>query len=377
MDAMILDEVKKRVDRESLNPLYQQIESAFENMIGSGLLPAGTRLPGDVITSKHLNVNLRTFQKAMNNLTAKGMLERTKKVGTFVKKSATRQRTPNIGFFYLGVSEYVMSQRAEYIQQFLAEQGYDLKIFPVPYEYHDSANLLEEAEKKDLRGIIIQTVKTPSCFQNLQLLEAARFPYVRLGSRFFIGQLLAPLVCGNTHNQTIDTMEYLWNKGHRKIGIIYCRRDVGILPYREFFQTRGNFPERYALDLTDLSLDLDSSQIPDRIIRGYLEENRDLTAVISEPISTVPNILRQARKMGVEIPEEMSLMCLTDDQVLSMLEKPVTAMRANHREMSRKAVEALMRIIRNGYNEKEEVYQIKYHLQERQTVCQVPALAMA
>lgn len=72
------------ISQESNMPLYQKIMLLTEEKIKSGELAPGARLPSERKLAEELNVNRSTVIRAMEELTAQGVLMRKKGSGTFV-----------------------------------------------------------------------------------------------------------------------------------------------------------------------------------------------------------------------------------------------------------------------------------------------------
>lgn len=68
------------------SPIYQQIARHFEERIFDGRLAAGARLPTTVELAGQFQVNPETVQASLALLTRRGLLERRRGVGTFVRK---------------------------------------------------------------------------------------------------------------------------------------------------------------------------------------------------------------------------------------------------------------------------------------------------
>lgn len=72
------------LDKNSLIPLYVQLEKLLLNMIEREELKVGDIIPSENELSKTYSVSRMTAKKAIDNLTIKGFLERVKGKGTFV-----------------------------------------------------------------------------------------------------------------------------------------------------------------------------------------------------------------------------------------------------------------------------------------------------
>ncbi len=79
------------------SPIYVQICQQFESKIFDGTLPAGTRLPSTTELAEEFQVNPETIQTALTQLTRRGLVERRRGAGTFVRPGV-KGRTAAIVF---------------------------------------------------------------------------------------------------------------------------------------------------------------------------------------------------------------------------------------------------------------------------------------
>ncbi len=71
------------VDRDSMDPLYEQVAALILGRIRSGEWPAGTRLPSEPDLAEFYQVNRDTVRKAVRQLAAEGRLRVVRGRGTF------------------------------------------------------------------------------------------------------------------------------------------------------------------------------------------------------------------------------------------------------------------------------------------------------
>lgn len=67
-------------------PIYQQIARHFEERIFDGRLAAGARIPSTTELAGQFQVNAETVQAALTQLTRRGLVERRRGAGTFVRR---------------------------------------------------------------------------------------------------------------------------------------------------------------------------------------------------------------------------------------------------------------------------------------------------
>ncbi len=80
--------IDRSIDRDSGIPAYAQIEERLIDLIGSGRLAIGDRLPSERDLARWVGVNRLTARAALTSLTRRGLLERgVGRQGTFVARA--------------------------------------------------------------------------------------------------------------------------------------------------------------------------------------------------------------------------------------------------------------------------------------------------
>lgn len=82
------------LDKNSLIPLYVQLENLLLERIERGELKEGDIIPSENELSKDYSVSRMTAKKAIDNLTMKGLVERVKGKGTFIKEKEKKIELP-------------------------------------------------------------------------------------------------------------------------------------------------------------------------------------------------------------------------------------------------------------------------------------------
>lgn len=80
-----------RLDRAADAPLHEQISRHVEALIRSGELPPGTRVEKEVAMATRLGVSRPTARRALQDLVERGLLLRTRGVGTQVAPEVIRR----------------------------------------------------------------------------------------------------------------------------------------------------------------------------------------------------------------------------------------------------------------------------------------------
>jgi len=364
-----LKDIKNRIRRDDPIPLYYQLEKELEKLIVSGVLTPGTRLPGDMELSRFMELNTRTVANAMNGLKKKGLIVRKRRAGTFIKDNAG-ENSPTIGFFYFKEAEERIRRISEHIYQFLHPLGFDLKIIPFEKDFYETVNLYQKIRQMNLSGAIIVTLDTPNCKKSLTVLEKDKFPYIRWGNALFVGELKAALVRGDDMQAVRSAMEHLWKLGHRRIGLVCASKENETEnAYKSFYAKRGGLLPRWVVSVEFTGPLEQWEELPgDQIMRGYLEMNPDVTAIVTEPAAACVNLLRQMSIMCINVPQDISIISLRDWEGLKALTPPVSCFEIPYGSMAKTSVDKLLQAIRNGLPEEEEIIKEEFTFIKRKSV---------
>jgi len=260
------------------------------------------------------------------------------------------------------------------MQQTLSESGFDLKIITFDGDFFDKVNLYEDIKKRDLKASIIVPIFKEACLSQLQFLEENDYPYIRFGNNLFNKELNSQIVKGNGVKSIHDALSYLISYGHKKIGFINTKvppdgndhdeKDVYLQTMSKIRKPKSCWYKK----IEYVGLDKYWKQYPFKeVVRNYLYENKDITAVISSRHFWCFEILNQALRINKRVPKDLSIVSLGDEDILANAPVPITAMKANRKEMGRVAARMIIDII-NQRPAGEKIIRIDSDLVERESV---------
>ncbi len=96
------------INRNSLLPLYHQVEESLRQAIANKIYVPGKSIPTETELQEQYDVSRETVRKAVNNLVLAGLLEKRKGVGTFVTRPKIVHR---LGRLY-GSTEEILARQA-------------------------------------------------------------------------------------------------------------------------------------------------------------------------------------------------------------------------------------------------------------------------
>ena len=151
------NELKKIIDgrEESGHPLYYRLTESMSQMISDGRVPDGTRLPPDTVLAGMLGISHITWAKVINTLRQRGIVERSRQRGTFIRRPRRTQPMAE------GKSNVVAVFMDTIVPRYLNTDFMD--------------TLQEELSKRNLRPAFISAAES-SQIQYSQVLSARQMP---------------------------------------------------------------------------------------------------------------------------------------------------------------------------------------------------------
>lgn len=101
--------MNRPVDKSNPIPLYLQLADWIEGQISGGLLGLGSRLPSENRLASDIGLNRNTVRQAIALLVQKGLVEKQKGVGTFIRRQQTLHPIHQLGRMTSFVDDFDVS----------------------------------------------------------------------------------------------------------------------------------------------------------------------------------------------------------------------------------------------------------------------------
>lgn len=338
--------------------LYEQVKEKIAALIHERGIQAHEPVPSEGELAALFGVSKMTAKLALNALADEGVVYRLRRRGTFLSDSAEgsqagasaaspKPETPRlIGLVVPEIDNYI-SEVITHTEHALRKQGLGMLLVVNGSAEQEEEALRDLADRKKVEGIILLSVDRKHCGPQLLKLSLARFPLVIIDRMF--REINMTSVYHDHYQGTYDLTEALIEGGHREIGFV-SEPIVGIMSREERYQgyIQAMLDRHIPVQAPYIALECrlaDKKTIGGQTVADladYLKANGELTAVICSNDYVAAHLLYAALRLGIRVPEQLSLVGYTDMQVTGFLPVPVTSVRKPARPLAETAVELLL-----------------------------------
>lgn len=324
-------------------PLYVSVKLAMLDAIRSGRYKPGDRLPSTKELSEQMSVSLVTTHRAMQELEARGVVDRVQGRGTFIKDQSdpTGRRTrlalilqPNAS-----LADYYHGQLLEGMHRASREEGADLLILQYQQKLHDNCqgyllvNPLPEA---------IKSFQHDQPRDTTMLLVGAQHPGT-------------PSVDVDNADLILQAVKHVHRMGHRRIAYIGGAGELSNSRDRQagFLQACREHsigPDRCQC-LDALSWRLEEKE---KMSLAQLFSGPDRpTAVIAGGYYLSLDVYAVANTLNLAIPQQLTVVGIDDPPSASHLFPPLTTFRQPLVELGYAAIGRIIKLIHAGVTDRE------------------------
>lgn len=340
---------------------HQQIEESIRARILSGELLPGSRLPSNDAIAAATGTSVFTVQTALARLTKDGLLERKRKVGTFVAGSGIRLSCAGL---YLNADIWTDPELRFYqivcneVRRILADAGVSTKIWmddrPDGEQDTPPLSLSQALQKREIQALIVPKLGS----MDLVWLKTLEIPTAYLTNN------VLPRRVGYDWAQFMQlALERLREQGCRKVGLITGTPSATATPAPGgLTNDAGKLLQSFITKARKLKL-----QVRDEWIRspseipvskkdfGYVEFSALWAAaerpdgLIVFPDTAVSGVLMAAMARHVAIPDELKLVLHANEQMPYPCPVPATQILTRESDVAK----SLVRIVREQLQARE------------------------
>jgi DNA-binding LacI/PurR family transcriptional regulator len=173
----------------------------------------------------------------------------------------------------------------------------------------------------------------------------------------------------NHYQGAKDAVNYLIKNGHSKIGFI-SKSTSDVTSREERYQGYVAGMMEANKRIRNESVQIGDDMVLVDVLKDYLIKNESLTAVFCADDYIAVYLYYAAQKLGKRIPEDLSIIGFTDNEILSYIPLKMTTVRQPVEELGHLAVEVLIDKI-NDSDTPPRTIRIKTEIVERDSVKEI------
>jgi len=266
------------------------------------------------------------------NLTAKRLaLGKTNSIGLFIPFETPIFRN------------YTIIEMIAGIQDVINESGFDLILFAGGRNLYKDRPINQIVRQNTVDGLIIfNTRYTTQDFVNTYIrnLNELKFNFVVL--HYYWGNAKINYVGVDYEDDAYKAVSYLISLNHKRIALV-----TGTSKAR----ATSKIMNGYKRALKDGKIDPDNTiiayadydyQIAYKKISALLKDNPSITSFFLGGYEMGPACLKAVKDSGLNVPQDISIICYVDNEIMPLLEPPLTAIKLPYYEMGKKAAQILI-----------------------------------
>lgn len=327
---------------------YQRILEWVKDNISSGSFTPGEKLPTEELLRTRFGVSRDTVRRALGILVDEKLVETRQGSGIYVRESVPKRK--KIAFITYTLNNYIFPEIMEGIYDEIQKQNADLLLYRSDYSVEQERHILEALGVQKIAGIII----TPVYYQGLEetnrnLLKALvdRGTSVVFLDNYYPSGGFYTLGLDDYHGG-IRSMEYLYSMGHRRVGLIFGTDHyptyLRIEGAKDFLLEKGVPGEEIPVH----SVPLADPYLHKNEMQQFLENVKNgISAVFCSNDQIAVFVIKQARSLGIKIPDDLSVMGFDNSSRGRNSVPPLSGINHPKKVLGRLAAQAVFSLIEN------------------------------
>lgn len=324
------------LDRSSATPLHRQLFGYLNQLIETGQLPPGSRLPPEMELSEVYGVSRGTVRQAMRGLSDAGLIHRETKNGTVVKMQSQPVKATEriIGVIFPETHDAFCLNIMKGVQAACRERGYHSAF---GYSHHSSKLERDEITRmRDARfgGVLVLPHDNAEFFEKLL---RSNYPFVCIDQTF--KNAPCDFVGVDNVDASFGATEHLIVLGHRRIFFAHQNSDLTHAPSTVRDRYRGY---RSALAASGLQFEpswvVATTQRPSYV--DFLKQLDRPGAVVAVNDNTALELIDIALRSGLKVPGDLAIVGFDDVPLAASLD--LTTVRQPSVEIGLRAAQILI-----------------------------------
>jgi GntR family transcriptional regulator of arabinose operon len=344
-------------------PKYLQLKQEILSWLHSGRLKPNEQMPSENEIAEQFILSRQTVRQTFGELEQEGWLFRIQGKGTFVSNPQAQkaQAVQTIGIVTTYISDYIFPLIVRGAEAALRDKGYRLVLSSTDNDKQKEKEILISMMSQPLSGLIIEPTKSAEGNPNLSYylsLDYQKIPYIMINERY--PEMDCAYVRIDDENGGFLATEHLIQHGHRRIAGFFKTDDLqGVNRLKGFMRAH----HQYQIPL-----------LPEMVI-GYSTEEKQLkpyetamhlladaedrpTALVCYNDGLAINLLEVIRKLGLSVPDDLSLVGFDDSALATATEVKLTTLTHPKTEMGVAAADLLIAMIQQKLTDRSSLHRI-------------------
>jgi LacI family transcriptional regulator len=328
--------------------------------------------------AKDLNVSISTVSKSIRNSTEIGEETRLK-VQAYAKLyhytpnnialSLKNRKTKTIGIIIPEIVHHFFSTVINGIEHVANENGYNVIICLSDESFDKEVLNMEMLAKGSIDGFIMALSKETQFkgdFNHITEVMNQGMPVVMFDR--VTDEILCDKVIIDDKTAAYEAVQSLIDKGRKKIALVTTMDYVSVGKLRTDGYTKALLDNSIPFD-ENLIIKIEDIANSEQIISTFLKD-KAIDAVFAVNELFAVTIIKTATKMGLNVPEDLSVIAFTDGIISKYSTPTITTVSQRGKKMGAKAAKILIQRLESEEEEGEENYRtevIATHLIERES----------
>ena len=330
-------------------PKYEMVRNYIKNLLVSGSILHGEKLPSEHELMAKFNVSRHTIRKAFAELSNTGFIYKKQGMGTFSNYKSNEKPKQVIAVLFTFISSFVFPSIIAGIEQVLSDEGYMMLLSNTNNTKEKEAQLLANILEYNVVGMIAEPVKSAIGNSNRKLFDEVRKRNIKT---VFINAVYedfsSPYVLLDDVKGGFMATEYLIHLGHRKIaGIMKSDDRQGI----DRLNGMKSAMEKYNVALEPDSIGtFDTSNMyeaPYLLVQSMMRKKDRPTAIVCYNDQYAMMVIQAIYDSGLSVPEDISVIGYDDSLELAQSNVRLTTISHPKKEMGKQAARFLVGML-NG-----------------------------
>ena len=336
--------------------LYLQVRDYIFEQIEQGIYKPGELIAPEREMAESLKISRYTVRRALQELVDEGILFRVQGSGTYVceKNNNSAKRVDSIGIIMPFCDAEIEMMLLSGMQKTLRGTPYSMTLYTTDNDTAKEAEGIRRLKAEGVAGLIIMPSQEDDGGQAILELKREGFPFV-LVDRAFEG-FEADCVVSDNNQGGNQATRHLLELGHTRVAFISHKGDTSssirarMMGFQEAFREAGLSPgPTFAYDFNNGIQDL----------KRFLAKG-ECTALVAGNGLVARDVVRVARDLGLEIPQNLSVVSFDDLSIVKMLDVSLTSVTQHTEYIGGKSVSLLIEKIENRDDEPRLLTQYYY-----------------